>query len=65
MTTPPNCSAPKSDEVLIVFRPLACEVPTAIRVRQLLKTALRRDRLRVVRVEMPEEQVSDEGGTDE
>jgi hypothetical protein len=41
------------DEVVIVFKPLPCGIAPEIRVRQLLRTALRRYRLRAVRVEMP------------
>jgi hypothetical protein len=40
----------RPDEVVIVFKPLPCEVAPEIRVRQLRRTALRRDRLKAVRV---------------
>jgi hypothetical protein len=38
-------------QIILHLRPLPCDVPVAIRLRQLLKTALRRDRLKCVRVE--------------
>jgi hypothetical protein len=37
-------------QLILTLEPLPCSVPVRIRVRQLLKTALRRDRLRCVRV---------------
>jgi hypothetical protein len=46
-----NPTAPKPGEIVLVLRPMPCNVPVAIRLRQLLKTALRRDRLRCVKVD--------------
>jgi hypothetical protein len=37
--------------IIIHLEAMPCEVPVAIRVRQLLKTALRRHRLRCVRID--------------
>lgn len=50
-------------DITITFRPLpdAEEVPVAVRVRRLLRTALRRDRLRCLKVEgLPEDKKVDE-----
>jgi hypothetical protein len=38
------------DDITLTFRPLEDTVPVAVRVRALLKTALRRDRLRCVTI---------------
>jgi hypothetical protein len=49
-------------DIILTFRPLpdAEDVPVGVRVRQLLRTALRRDRLRCVRVEgLPPERKQD------
>jgi hypothetical protein len=56
-------------DIVLTFRPLpdAEDVPVGVRVRQLIKTALRRDRLRCVRVEgLPPEHKQDvEKGSDQ
>jgi hypothetical protein len=41
--------------VTLEFEPLPDTVPVAIRVRRLLKNALRAEKLRAIRVDMPEE----------
>jgi hypothetical protein len=38
-------------DIRVTLRPLAADAPVDVRLRNLLKTALRRDRLRCVRVE--------------
>lgn len=50
-------------DIVLTFRPLpdAEDVPVGVRVRQLLRTALRRDRLKCVRVEgLPKEESSND-----
>jgi hypothetical protein len=38
-------------DIRVTLRPLAADVPVDVRLASLLKTALRRDRLRCIRVE--------------
>ncbi len=38
-------------QLILILEPLPCSIPVRIRLRQLLKTALRRDRLRCVRID--------------
>ena len=44
---------PDPDLIVLVLKPLPDDVPVAVRVRALLKTALRRDRLRCVSLAQP------------
>lgn len=43
-----------SQQIVITLEPMPDTVPVANRLRALLKTALRRDRLRCVKVDWPE-----------
>lgn len=62
MTTDPTARPPR-ERIVLVFEDLGCidldgrEVPLGVRLRQLLKTALRRDRLRCLSFEKPKEDV--------
>jgi hypothetical protein len=42
---------PAKPQIILTLEPIPHEIPVAIRLRQLLKTALRRDRLRCVRID--------------
>src|SRR5262249_55076858 len=55
--------APPAPDFALVLRPLPSEVPATVRVRQLLKVALRRFRFRLLRLEeAPPAQPPSEGG---
>jgi hypothetical protein len=49
----PDPDSDPDPDIVLTFRPLpdAEDVPVGVRVRQLLRTALRRDRLKCVKVE--------------